>query len=237
MKKLLLIVFLLSGLFHQSAKDPFIKHYKTVRLSLAEPSEIVNLGGDRFLMLANKGFIYEINGEGKVLRKAETTGYDFEGACLVNDKIYVSDESLRQVLVFKASDFTWLETRQLQYNGPRNLGFESVTFNPVSGKFLAATEKNPQMIMEYSADFIQEKQIAVKGIHEVSAMTFHQGFLYLLSDEQNAVFKINPKDYTVLKSWKLPIINPEGICFTDSGDMVIVSDDMGKMFFFKNPEP
>ncbi len=235
MKKLLLL-FLLLGLLNQSAKSPFIKPYKTVRLPVAEPSEIVNLGADRFLILANKGFIYEVDADGKIIRKAETTGYDLEGACSVKDKLYITDESLRQVMIFQSHDLSFVETRQLQYNGPRNLGFEAITYNTDAGVFLLATEKNPQLIFEYTNHFIQGKQVSIKGISEVSAMDFYKGHLYVLSDEQNSVFKINPKDYTILQSWKLPIINPEGICFTPSGDMVIVSDDMGKMFFFKNPE-
>ncbi|MBL7930138.1 MAG: SdiA-regulated domain-containing protein [Bacteroidia bacterium] len=236
MKKHLLILFLLAGLFSQSAKSPFIKPFKTVRLELAEPSEIVSLGRDRFIVLANKGFIYEINTEGKVIRKAETTGYDLEGACSVKDKLYVTDESLRQVMIFQSHDLSFVETRQLQYHGPRNLGFEAITYNPEAGIFLLATEKNPQLIIEYSNHFIQGKQVSIKGINEISALDYLKGHLYILSDEQNTVFKVNPKNYTITQSWKLPVINPEGICFTDEGDMVIVSDDMGKMFFFKNPE-
>ncbi len=235
MKKLL-FVFLLLGFLNQSAKSPFIKPYKSVRLPLAEPSEIVNLGTDRFLVLANKGFIYEIDADGKIVRKAETTGFDLEGACSVKDKLFITDESLRQVMIFQSHDMSFVETRQLQYNGPRNLGFEAITYNPDAGVFLLATEKNPQLIIEYSNHFIQGKQVSIKGINEVSAMDFYKGHLYILSDEQNAVFKVNPKDYTILYSWKLPIVNPEGICFSGNGDMVIVSDDMGKMFFFKNPE-
>lgn len=236
MKLASVFLVLLASFVMFSGKPVLIKPYKTHRLWLSEPSEICYTGNDRFIILANKGFLFETDSHGKVMHKSSETGLDLEGACIVEDKIYVSDESLRTVMVYNLQDLSWKETKQLHYNGPRNTGFESITFLPESEKFLLASEKNPQFFAEYSKDFQPIRQFFIQGIREVSAMTVYNGFLFVLSDEQQSVFKVSLQNYSVLQSWKLPIINPEGICFTSSGDMVIVSDDMGKMFYFKNPE-
>lgn len=236
MKQTAAFISILMGFLFFAAKPVQIKPYETHRLSLNEPSEICYAGQDKFIVLANKGFVYETNRAGKVIRKSKDTGLDIEGACIANDKLYVSDESLRLVMIYNLGDLSLMETKQLNYLGPRNLGFEAITFNPESETFLLATEKNPQVFAEYTKDFQPIRQFSLEGIREVSALTFHNGFLYVLSDEENSVFKINLQSKSVMQRWTLPLINPEGICFTPSGDMVIVSDDMGKLFCFKNPE-
>jgi hypothetical protein len=66
-------------------------------------------------------------------------------------------------------------------------------------------------------------------------MTYHDNKLYILSDEYAIVFKVNPANYSILAGWQFPIINPEGICFNKKNEMVVISDDMGKIFVFSNP--
>jgi uncharacterized protein YjiK len=233
MKKILLFA---SVLFFGFIPDkyPTLKPYKSHRLQMHEPSEICIADENHFFILGDKAFLYETDGEGIITKTSSTKAYDIEGACVVDDKLYVSDESLRQILVFDKSSMKLLQTKQLQYNGARNLGFESITYNPATKHFLLATEKAPQLFFEYDENFQNINEFAVPEIKEVSSLTFHGGYVYMLSDEMHEVFKVDSKDYSVQAAWKIPVINPEGICFNNSGDMIIVSDDMGKIFYFKN---
>jgi uncharacterized protein YjiK len=236
MKNLLLLVSILFFGFKMTDRSVTLKPYKTHRLQMHEPSEVCFEDANHFFILGNKAFLYETDAEGKITKTCPTKAYDIEGACVVDDKLYVSDESLRQILVFDKSSLKLLQTKQLQYNGARNLGFESITYNPSTKHFFLATEKAPQLFFEYDENFQSINEFSIPGIKEVSALTFYNNNLYVLSDEMHEVFKIDSKDYSVLSSWKVPIINPEGICFDANGDMVIVSDDMAKLFYFKNPE-
>lgn len=236
MRKSLLFISVLFIGFKIADTPLALKPYKSHRLKMHEPSEVCVADANHFFILGNKAFIYETDADGKITKTASTKGYDIEGACVVEDKLYISDESLRQVLVFDKSSLKLLQTKQLQYNGARNLGFESITYNPLTKHFLLATEKAPQLFFEYDENFQSVNEFLIPGIKEASAMTFYNNDLYVLSDEMHQIFKIDSRDYSVNASWKLPIINPEGICFSENGDMVIVSDDMGKIFYFKNPE-
>jgi hypothetical protein len=60
--------------------------------------------------------------------------------------------------------------------------------------------------------------------------------LYFLSDEDRTIFKIKPTNYDILKAWKIPVINPEGIVVMPDHTFRILSDDREKMYYFKNPD-
>ena len=71
---------------------------------------------------------------------------------------------------------------------------------------------------------------------DISAATFYKDHLWLLGDEDMTVYKLNPKNYQVLNSLKLPVVNPEGLTFDTNGNLLILSDDMQLLYYFKNPE-
>ena len=100
------------------------------------------------------------------------------------------------------------------------------------------TEKDPIYLFELNEDLSIYNEILLDGIaRDISAATYHEDHLWLLSDEDRTVFKLNPNNYKVLGAWKFPIINPEGLVFNKKGQMVIVSDDMEKFFIFETPLP
>ena len=218
------------------AKPVKIKPIKKVNLCYREPSEVViSTDTSKLFILADKAFLYETDMKGKLTRKAPFAAYDIEGACLYNGKIYISEESLRQVLIVDEKSLKVERTLMVNNQGARNLGFESITHLPIADNFLMATEKAPCRFYQYTNEFQLVNQFSIDGVGEVSAMTYYDNNLYVLSDEQATVFKINPADYSVIKSWKVPINNPEGITFNAQGQMMIVSDDMGILFIFNNP--
>ena len=218
------------------AKAVKIKPVKKVNVSYREPSEVV-LSSDtsKLYILADKAFLYETDMKGKLSRKAPFAAYDIEGACVYNGKIYISEESLRQVLIVDEKTLKLEKTLMVNNQGPRNLGFESMTHLPIANNFLMATEKSPCTFYQFTNEFQLVNQFTIDGITEVSAMTYYDNYLYVLSDEAATVYKVNPADYSILKSWKVPMNNPEGITFNAQGQMMIISDDMGKLFTFNNP--
>ena len=61
-----------------------------------EPSDIHFYDG-HFYMVSDKGFLYETDAKGTILKKSSFIGSDFEGVYRRGDKIYVTAERLRQV--------------------------------------------------------------------------------------------------------------------------------------------
>jgi uncharacterized protein YjiK len=234
-----ILIFLLAGYFGTSAKDAAekLKIKKQIRLKgIAEPSDIVySQSTNTYFLLGDKAFIYELDMQGKKIKKFKGSGYDIEGSTLINDTLVVSDEGLRQIVSFNTRSTEAEKVISLSYGGASNQGFESITYIPVLNQYWLATEKSPCVFMVYNSEFQLQKQFSIKGIREVSAMTFFGGDLYVLSDEESSVYRLDYKKGSILNTWKIPVLNPEGICFNQNNEMVVVSDDMGKMYVFDNP--
>jgi uncharacterized protein YjiK len=146
--------------------------------------------------------------------------------------IYAIDESLRRVDVINESDFKVRKSMVLHFAGGRNKAFEGLTYIPSQKKFITATE-TPVIVFELNEQLQVINQIQLKQFRELSALTYHDNYLWFLSDEDHEVMKVDPADYSIVKRWSIPVINPEGICFDEQGNLLIVSDDMEELFKFK----
>lgn len=240
MKSIFSLFLLWAGVYSSLAQASYPMLRPTLKYSvkgMSEASEIVLAAdGQNVYILADKAYVYKADMQGKKIQKIDVKGYDIEGATLVGDKLYISDENLRQVLCYNLSTQTLEKTHQLHYGGGANLGFESIVHLPLSNTFLLASEKSPCVFHEYSETFQLLNQFQIKGIREVSALCWYQNNLYVLSDEEATVYKVDLQKHTIINAWQVPIINPEGLCFNKQGEMMIISDDMGKLFVFSNPE-
>jgi uncharacterized protein YjiK len=67
---------------------------------------------------------------------------------------------------------------------------------------------------------------------EASSITYHHGSLWLLSDEQMMIYQINPTNFSIINQWKIPVLNPEGICFDAKENLIILSDDRKTLYTF-----
>jgi uncharacterized protein YjiK len=204
-----------------------------IKIHVAEPSDIImKEDGTGYFIASDNGYLHETDLNGRITRTAPFAGYDFEGIYRDKEHIYISDETLREVLVYDIKTFELIRLVKIENHGGRNLGCESITFNPTTNHFIMATEKDPQMIYEMDENFQILNQRSIAAIHEISSATFYEGHLYFLSDEQMTVFELDPADFKIVKRWKIPVLNPEGICFNPAGELLIVSDDLAKLFNF-----
>ena len=221
-------------LFFYSCADPQnLKHTWSKKLSIKEPSDIcLNKTKDGFFFVSDDGILVETNLEGIVERKSPFQGFDFEGVFADANGIYVMDERTRNVHSFNPADLSLKQSVEVNYNGGRNKGFESLTWNESKKCFIAFTEKEPTWVFELDQNFAVLNKQKVKGMSDISAAAFLNGKLFLLSDEDHAIFRYNPETYDLEKKFKLKIINPEGLCFGPDGSLYVVSDDMGILYRF-----
>ena len=225
-------------IFSSFKKDQTTKIYfeSWISLKIAEPSDIA-LAPNRlsyFVVSDDDAAVYEIDLDGKVLRKSKTLGIDLEAVCARPDFLYVVDETPRKVFQLDYNSLEVVRTFHVPYSGGRNKGFESITYNEQKKCFVLITEKDPIIIFELDDNFRPINEIRWKHARDLSAATFHDGFIWLLSDEDMTVFKCNPKNYEVLSRWKINVHNPEGIVF-NKGEMLIAADDLERLYFFKQP--
>ncbi len=247
MKYILLIFLSLSFVYQPIAAQknlpPLLqlKPIKKLHIKVPEPSDIcINLSGNGFYIVSDNGYLYETDFEGKILKKAAFSGADFEGVWVNKNtkEIFVADESLRRFEVFNA-DLEHLRSHVITLMAGRNEGVESGTFDEQNRQHVVFTEKNPVELLIFNEEFNigSAQHHKIKGIKEVSACTFYQGRLWVLSDEERTVYETDyPEGKNILRRYQIPVLNPEGLCFLPDGTMVIASDDLEKLFFFQLPK-
>lgn len=209
---------------------PFYHHV----IAQAEPSDICVAAANpsHYYVVGNKGSIGEIDENGVILRKTKNSLCDYEGVCMMGNTILAVDESARRIDFVNESDFKVTRSIFVHYGGPRNKGFEGITYVPSQKKFIMVTER-PALLFELNDQLQVTAEVKMPQFYELSSVTYHDGFLYFLSDEAHEVMKCDLTDYHIIQRWKIPVTNPEGICFDKDNNLLIVSDDMATLFKFK----
>ncbi|MCC5918825.1 MAG: SdiA-regulated domain-containing protein [Cryomorphaceae bacterium] len=220
------------------SSPPKLKPLGYINIEVPEPSDIaVNpLKDNSYFVVSDDGYLFEMNENGKITRKADFYGNDCEGVHADSNYVYVVEEFTRKIRVFDIHTFKLERTLVFPYSGGRNKGYESLTYNPVRKVFVMLTEKDPIYLLELDENLRLINEHYMEGIAgDISAATFYDNHIWLLSDEDMHVIKLNPQTYEEVGRWYIPVINPEGICF-DNGQMLIVSDDMERLYRFPIPQ-
>lgn len=212
-----------------------LKPNQKIDIKVKEPSGICyDKEENSFFVVSDNGKLYKLNKKFEKVEKASFEGIDFEGVCISNNLVVVSDETARKIYVFNKKNLKLLKTITINYNGGRNKGVEAITYNPQKKQFLVITEKEPIYIITLNDQFQQISEIIYQGASDISDVTFHNNNYYLLSDEDRKIIQLN-ESLEEQKSWEIPVVNPEGISF--AGDqLIIASDDLQQLFIFNSNE-
>lgn len=213
---------------------PKLKPETQVILSFSEPSDLSFRSSTKTLYgVSDAGQVYEFNLEGKTIRKSTFEGGDLEGIAVGPDGVYVVDERFRKVTLLDSNSLLPLKSWTLQHQGARNSGYEGIVWDEKEGVFWLVTEKNPILLERYDRNFNLIDSKTWNGLTDVSAITLHQGQLWLLSDEDRQVVVIDKRNWSTQNEFKIKATTPEGICFLSDGRMAVVNDDSGVLSFFK----
>jgi len=229
---LLLQLVTLSAFAQKSSDVISIKPAASFNMEVNEPSDLVWLSSsNRLLAVSDNGYLAEVNLDGTLIRRSPQLGYDLEGLTLTSGGILVVDEMTRRFTLLE-SDFNRIRSFTVPYSGGRNRSFEALTTLP-DGSVLAFTEKSPIWVYHFDTEFrvIDEFEFSLK-LRDVSAITWHEGDLWILSDEDRTVLRCTWPRLELKASYRLPIINPEGMAFDGSGNLYVCSDDREKLYFF-----
>jgi uncharacterized protein YjiK len=230
----LIAVLILNFIFSFKADKALkIKYSKSFTTAVPEPSDACLAENEQSLfMVSDNGFLFETDLEGKILRKSNIIGIDFEAICLANGLLYISDESARKIYCVNPADLTINKTFNLNYAAGRNSGFEAIAFNEASKLFYLVSEKSPIVIRVYNEQFQQVNEINFDTTSDISGACFYQNNLWLLSDEEHLAMQLD-ENYKVIKQFDFSILNPEGFFFNKQGDLTVISDDMAKLYQFE----
>lgn len=232
MKKILIALLVAFTGFCEA--QPMLKPFKKMRTNVPEPSDIVySPNFDSFYIVSDEGFLFQADTMGKKIKCSAYTGVDFESVYADDKNVYVADERTRRVIVYTHDSLQFVRQNEVPYAGGMNLGYEGMTYNPKRNCFVLAIEKSPNWLFELNSDLVKINEVKLKLSADVSSISYYNNFIYILSDEDQMVFRLDPVTYRILNKWKIPVTNPEGMTFDRQGNLVVVSDFEQMIFKFQ----
>lgn len=240
MKKIIITILGIGLCFSSTYAQEIIKLKPTEKISIQvpEPSDIgYNDTKKSLFVVSDNGYLFETDLKGNILRKANYKGLDCEAVYTNESHVYVVEEFTRKIKMFSLPDLVLEKTVKIPYFGGRNKGYEGFTYNKAKGVFSLFVEKDPLLVFELDEKLEKVNEVNLgKLARDISAATYYNNHLWIISDEDRTIFKLNPKNYKVLAKWEIPVLNAEGITFLPNGNFIIASDALDRLYYFNNPE-
>src|ERR1700739_927942 len=204
MKKTLLIILITSAGLCKAQR--MLKAFEKYPTNVSEPSDIsYSPDYSSFYIVSDQGYLYQTDLHGKILKRASQTGMDFEGAYADDKNVYVADERTRSVIVYSQDSLLVIKENEIPYMGGMNEGYEGITYNKKKSCFVLPVEKNPIYFFELNNDLVKTGKYKLKFASDISAVCFYNDYMYALSDEDQAIFKLDPITYKVLDKWRISV--------------------------------
>ena len=222
---------------------------------IPEASGITYVKKSNSLFVANdEGTIYELSKKGKILRKRFLGKYDLEGITYdkKNDKLLLAvegDESIlildRQSLDFEQEIKIKRKYKKLKLlKKSKKAGIEAIAIDENGDIYLSNQSRityNKKLKVNASVvfkiDSLDKKKAKITevfnhGYIDIAGLTFHDGYLYMVSDKKNLLIKYDIKTNTTIKKIKLKKSAQEGVCFDDKNN-IYIADDKGRILKYK----
>ena len=217
-----------------SSKEPLtIDPTEVIKLKfISEPSGI-SCSEDYCVIVSDDGKMFNYDYFSRKISRINFQGEDLEGVYTTNQNIFVLEERSRKVEKFDRL-YNHIQTYNVPYNGRLNRGYEGITFNPESNRFIIVTETNPCMLVELNEFFEIQKKKQL-DINELSDITYYQNKYWLLSEQDHCIYVVNPINYETEKIFNINLLGAEGICFFDQ-KLLITSDKLSKLYIYVFPK-
>jgi uncharacterized protein YjiK len=202
-------------------------------VDVVEPSDIC-LATDRkhFYIVNDNGQLVKTNLLFEPVQVAEKELYDPEAVYCDSNYIYVVEERTRTLTLFDHNGLKAYRSINYPYGGGRNKGYEAFTFNQITQRYILVTERDPIWIFELDKDLRVFNQFEFKYKGDISSAAWYANKLWLLSDENRELLRLNPRSFEIEHIYQIPVINPEGFVFMPDGKLIVISDDMQRAWTF-----
>ncbi len=229
-------------------------HSDSILVHIPEASGICYAKNSNSLFVANdEGKVFEVDMSGKILREKRLGKYDLEGvACdSKNSKLFFAVEGDDNILIVNQKNLTIQKEIKIkrEFKKVRVLkkdkknGLEAITITP-DGIYLSnqSTKRwpksDPSVLIKI--DNIKNKKTTIKnivdhGYTDIAGLSYHKGYLYMVSDKNNLLIKYDLTTNKTVLEKKLPDFAWEGVTFDDNG-YTYFADDGGKVhkYLFKD---
>jgi uncharacterized protein YjiK len=202
-------------------------------LDMEEPSDLVLADGDLYAVSDQHSKIYAVKPDGDADEFLNVEGTDLEalGYDPKRGEFLIGDEATAKIWTIDALGKRH-DSIKLDSADDGNSGIEGIVVTPDQHLF-AVKEKDPAKIYELDAEGNLLVSQKLDFAHDISAITYNplDNHLYVLSDEDHALFRLTKTSKKPDRAWKLPVKHPEGIAF-DGNTLYVVSDSEARIYTF-----
>lgn len=199
----------------------------------------------------DEGKVYEISKEGKILRKKRLGKYNLEGVVCddVKGELLFAVEGKDSILVVGQKNLKVRNNIKIKRayhdkiilkKDKKSHGIEGIAMvddflyiSNQSHKFFP--KKDPSLLIKVAKD--AKKKVTIlelfeHGHKDVAGLTYHDKYLFMVSDSENLLIKYSLEDKKVVGTAKLPLFAQEGVAFDDDGH-IYFANDRGSVLKYK----
>ncbi len=230
----LLIFFVLITFIAEAQSRAKLEPIKNKLMQVREPSDIcLSPDNSHFYIVNDNGQLVKSDLNFEPIQISEKELYDPEAVYSDAEYVYVVEERTRNLTLFDHKSLKPYRSICYPYSGGRNKGYEAFTFNQITKRYILATERDPIWIIELDQNLQIYNQFEFDYKGDISSATWHADKLWLLSDENMEVLRLNPTTFAIEYIYQIPVINPEGFVFMPDGKLIVISDDMQRAYTFE----
>lgn len=201
--------------------------------------------------VSDRGTVYELNTKGKILRKKHIGDYDLEGiACDPrNGTILAIAEGKDNILVLNPKTLNIQKEISIQRSfknkkllvKDKENGIEGITVDNrgiiyVSNQSTRKYPKEDPSVLVLVKD-LRDKETAIlsfidHGKKDIAGLAWQNGYLYMVSDQKDKLYRYSLDKKKVDLSVKLPKFAQEGVTFDEDGN-IYFANDKGNILKYK----
>ncbi len=196
---------------------------------------------DTLIVVNDEGRYYEISKKGKVLHKVKLGKYDLEGVVCEDNKLIFALENKGVLVVDKKSGKKKKIALDTMYQGKKVPLFDKKEGVEGIAKvdnllYLAkqSKKKKESFIAVFRMKPYPSRMVDMIEHHivDTAGLTFHEGYLYMVSDKKDLLIKYDVEKKKQIKKIKLKEGAWEGIAFDNKGNVYLADDD-GRVVKYK----
>ncbi len=235
---IILAIWLLNGCRNEQADTlPLLSPLEVYNVNIPETSDL-SFGSSTDILYTvsdRTAKVYKITTKGKVLSELAYTGNDLEGVCYAGNMLYIAEERLRKIIKLDLQGTQISEkTIPVEIND-ENQGLEGISYATFNKHFYILNETNPGLLIE------TDENLNVVKNHELTFSSDYSGIfvdnvnqqLWIVCDELATVNQCTMEG-VLIKSYRIPVSNPEGIAYDPTSKMLyVISDAEARLYLFK----
>ena len=193
------------------------------------------------IVVNDEGYYYELDTDGKILKKIKLGNYDLEGVVCEDEEMIFAIENRGLMIVDRKMKYKKMINLDLRYDGKelplfkKKSGIEGLAkrddilyLSKQSSKkkksFIAVVQLMP--LESKIIDMIEHR------VSDTSGLSYYEGHLYMVSDREDMLVVYDLQKKEKIGRIKLGKGAWEGIAFDNKG-FVYLADDEGKVIKFK----